>query len=80
MPSTLNEFLENALKDMPKLDENYMAGKGGDIDGLVNVLVGWPKDIKVMVDAKNYSGALQSLKVFKTKVIPDLEKAIKKVK
>ena len=59
------------------MNESYMAGKGGDVGELVNVLIGWPKDIKVMVDNNNISGALQSLKVFKTKVIPDLEKALK---
>lgn len=79
MPSTLNEFLENALKDRPVVNE-YQAGQGGEVEGLFNVLIGWPKDIEIMIKNGNIKGALQSLKVYKTKVIPDLEKALKKAK
>jgi len=69
-------------KDMP-MEEDYTAGKGikdKEAFGLVQVLVGWPKDIQRMIGYENYDGALQSLKTFKTKVIPDLEKALKKLK
>lgn len=64
-------------KRKEKIKENYTAGKGGELQGLVNVLTGWPKDIETMIGYKNYKGALQSLKTFKTKVIPDVEKAVK---
>lgn len=60
-----------------KVEEDYTAGKGGNLQGLVNVLTGWPKDIEKMIGNENYKGALQNLKIFKTKVIPDLEKAVK---
>jgi hypothetical protein len=59
------------------IEENYTAGKGGDLQDLVNVLTGWPNDIAKMIGYENYDGALRSLKTFKTKVISDLEKAIK---
>jgi hypothetical protein len=64
-------------KSKKKVEEDYTAGKGGDLQGLVNVLTGWPNDIAKMIGYENYDGALRSLKTFKTKVISDLEKAIK---
>lgn len=69
-------------KKKKKVDENYMAGKGfknldKNLSGLTNVLVGWPKDIAEMIGHENWKMALQSLKNLKTKVIPDIERAIK---
>jgi hypothetical protein len=64
-------------KKKKKVEEDYTAGKGGELQQLVNVLVGWPKDTATMIGYKNWKGALESLKRYKTKMIPDLEKAIK---
>jgi len=68
---TMNNAPDNGMS------EAYRAGTGGEMSGLLNVLVGFPKDIKTMADNGNYKDALGTLKVLKTKVIPDLEKAIK---
>jgi hypothetical protein len=64
-------------KKKKKVEENYTAGKGGELQSLVNVLIGWSKDIEEMIGYENYKGALKSLKIYKTKVITDLEKAVK---
>jgi len=77
---TLNEFLEKALDDKTKVDEVYVAGKGGkDVAQLINTVKGFSDDIYQMVEFGNHKGAMDTLKVLKTKVLSDLEKAIKKL-
>jgi len=70
---TMNEFLDKALNEAP------LKGETKEAFQVVSVLIGWAKDIQNMIGYGNYDGALQTLKNYKTKVIPDLEKKLKKL-
>ena len=57
---------------------SYKAGSGGELSGLVNVVKGWANDLETMVSYENFDGAMKLVKNLKTKVLVDLEKALKK--